>query len=79
MVTLHISTVWPNLHACAQQGTRRMAARGLLPTALRRSCAFCYWFTQHKRHQQIRFAYLSSPRLVFFQRSTGIIFLNKTN
>ena len=26
MVTLHISTVWPNLHACAQQGTRRVAA-----------------------------------------------------
>ena len=26
MVTLHISTAWPNLHACAQQGTRRVAA-----------------------------------------------------
>ena len=26
MVTLHTSTVWPNLHACAQQGTRRVAA-----------------------------------------------------
>ena len=26
MVTLHISTAWPNLHACAQQGTRRVTA-----------------------------------------------------
>ena len=47
MVTLHISTVWPNLHACAQHGTRRVAAMKIT-RGVRWDFRFCgfgqFWF-----------------------------------